>query len=45
MTDEELKQVLEEMRTMLGDLPNPEHEPKRFTYYVKLYKFYKNRNG
>ena len=43
MTDEELERVLDEMREFFGELPNPEHEPIRFAYYVKLWKYYKGR--
>jgi hypothetical protein len=44
VTEEELIKVVEEMEEMFGDsLPSPEHEPIRFAYYVKLYKFYKIR--
>lgn len=41
---EEVKKHIEEMHKMFGDLPDPKHEPKRFAYYVKLYKFFKTRN-
>jgi hypothetical protein len=45
MTDEELEKTLDEMREMFGsNFPNPEQEPIRFRHYVKLYKFYKERN-
>lgn len=28
------------------DVPNPEHEPKRFEYYVRLWRYYvSRRNG
>ena len=28
------------------DVPNPEHEPKRFAYYVKMWRYYiSKRNG
>jgi hypothetical protein len=43
MTEQELENVLDEMYARFGELPSPEHEPKRFKYYVKLYKFYKNQ--
>lgn len=45
MTDEEVTIVVEEMEKMLGALPSPEHEPIRFAHYVKLYKFYIERNS
>ena len=33
---------IEEFLKMYGDrLPNPEHCPKEFEYYVKLYKYVK----
>jgi len=42
MTDEELLKVYEiyeRMKKMFGDnLPDPEHYPKQFSYYVMLYK-------
>ena len=28
-----------------GRLPSPEHEPKRFAYFVKMFKYYKYRQG
>ena len=39
--DEEIKEFLEMFKNY--DIPNPEHYPKCFAYYVKLYKFYKSR--
>jgi hypothetical protein len=27
----------------IENLPNPEHEPRRFAYYVRLYRYYKSR--
>lgn len=48
MTDDELLiiyKIYEEMKEMFGDnLPNPEHHPRTFEYYVKLYKHCK-KNG
>lgn len=43
MTDQEIEQAYEEMKGMFEHLPNPEHEPRRFAYYVKLYFYYKGR--
>ena len=44
MTDEELLRILKEMQDMFPQLlPNPEQEPRRFAYYVKLYQYYKGR--
>jgi hypothetical protein len=45
MTDDEVKIVVEEMERMFGALPSPEHEPIRFAYLVKLYRFYVERNS
>ncbi len=45
MSEEELEQTVNEMIEMFGELPNPEQEPKRFAYYVKLFKYYKERNN
>lgn len=40
MTDEQIQQALEEMLTIFGGrLPSPEHEPRRFAYYVKMYRY------
>lgn len=42
MTDEEIENAYQEMVTMFGEnLPDPEHYPKIFSNYVKLWKFYK----
>ena len=41
MTNEQIKEFLEMFKHY--DLPNPEHYPRCFAYYVKLYKFYKSR--
>lgn len=39
MTDADLEHIYNNMVLMFGDrMPNPEREPRRFTYYVKLYK-------
>jgi len=39
MHDDEIKKHLERMLEIFGDsLPNVEHEPNRFKYYVKLYR-------
>ena len=41
MEKEELEKIHQEMVDIFGDhLPNPEQEPIRFAYYVKLYKYY-----
>lgn len=36
---------IDEMIKLFGDqLPNPEHYPIQFSYFVKLYKYYNARN-
>lgn len=40
MTDEEVLKLYDEMVEMYGDkLPNPEHEPRQFQYYIKLFLY------
>jgi hypothetical protein len=44
MTDEEALEKYDLLKEYFkDDLPNPEQEPIRFAYYVKLYKFYMER--
>ena len=43
MTDDEVMKMYEEMLEYFGQLPHPEHEPIRFAYYVKLFRYYKER--
>jgi hypothetical protein len=41
MTDEEVLAKYEAMKERFGDdLPDPEHEPIRFAYYVKVFNYY-----
>ena len=42
MTDEEAEKIIDEMESQFGVLPNPEHHPKQFNYYLKLYKYLKS---
>jgi len=43
MTDQEIQKAYEDMIEMWGDkLPNYEHEPLRFAFYVRMYKYLKN---
>lgn len=45
MSDEEVVRIYNDMLVIYGDkLPNPEHEPMVFSYYVKLYKYYHVKN-
>jgi hypothetical protein len=45
MTSEELEKIGQELVEMYGDnLPNHLHEPIRFAYYVKLYRYVKEKD-
>jgi hypothetical protein len=44
MTQSQIEQIIEEMLEYFGGtLPDPEHCPKQFAYYVKLFYYYKKR--
>lgn len=44
MNDEEIIRAYEEMLELWGsNLPNPIHEPRRFAFYVKMYKYFKSK--
>jgi len=41
MSDEQALELYEKMKSHFGDkLPDPEHEPMQFSYFVRLYKYY-----
>jgi hypothetical protein len=42
---DDIEKMLDEMYEHFGTLPSPEHEPKRFKHYVKLFKYYRSRNN
>jgi hypothetical protein len=45
MTNEQIAVAISEMIEMFGDkLPDPEHCPKEFQYYIKLYLYEKKVN-
>jgi hypothetical protein len=45
MTDDEYEKIGAELIEMFGDkLPNHLNEPMRFAYYVKLYRYVKEKN-
>ncbi len=44
MTEQEALKIYEEMTEMFGELPNPDHHPRMFAYYFKLYMHCK-KNG
>lgn len=43
MSDQELEKILNEMEQLFGNLPNPIQEPIRFKYYVRIWKYIKER--
>jgi hypothetical protein len=43
MNEKQLDEILDEMYAMFSIVPSPEHEPKRFAYYVKLYRYLKGK--
>jgi hypothetical protein len=46
MTDNEVMQRYQQLIDEFGDkLPNPEHCPKEFAYYVKLYTYYEKHKN
>lgn len=41
MTDQEMLDIYRQMKLRYGDrLPDPEHSPMQFAYYVKLFLYY-----
>ena len=40
MTDQEVLEHYAKMVEMFNDIPDPEHYPRIFAYYVKLYNYY-----
>lgn len=44
MSETNIEELLDKMFDHFGTLPSPEHEPKRFAWYVKVFKYYQNRN-
>jgi hypothetical protein len=46
MTDEQALEFYNELKEHFGDkLPNFEHYPRQFAYYVRLYRYYKTRSN
>lgn len=46
MTDQQILDTYNQMVEQYGDaLPNPEHCPKEFQYYVKLFTYTQNANS
>ena len=44
MTEQEIETAYNEMLEMWGDkLPNFEQEPRRFAFYVKMWKYAKSK--
>ena len=43
MTDEEVQKIYADLEKEFGDnLPNYQHQPRQFLYYIKLYIHKKN---
>lgn len=42
MTDAQIERIYDAMIAVWEVLPNPEQEPRRFEYYVKLFKYCHN---
>jgi hypothetical protein len=41
MSDEQIMSTYEKLKQHFGDkLPDPEHSPLQFAYFVKIYKYY-----
>jgi hypothetical protein len=40
---EDLEKTIEEFYERFPNPPNPEHEPKRFAWYVKMFKYFKEK--
>jgi len=41
MSDNELELIMNRMKEVFGEsLPNPNHEPKRFYHYAKMYWYF-----
>lgn len=36
----EVKKHYFKMKKMFSSLPNPDHQPKQFEFYVKMYKYH-----
>ena len=46
VSDDEIEFHWDNMVKAFGsNLPNPDHEPRRFNYYVKLYKYLLTKHG
>ena len=43
MIEDEIKEFLEYYEGT--ELPNPEHEPRRFAYYVKMFRYWKSKQN
>jgi len=46
MTDEQVLKIYEELKEQFGDkLPDPEHYPRTFEYFIRLYKHCKRNES
>lgn len=42
---EDLEKIIEKFYKKFPNAPNPEREPKRFAWYVKVFKYLQNTNN
>jgi len=42
---EQAEKIIDEMEIRFGTLPNPDHYPKQFVYYLKLFKYIKENDN
>lgn len=45
MTDEEMMKIYEDMKKTFGDdldIPNPEHSPMVFEYFLRVFRYYES---
>ena len=43
MIEKEIEEFLEYFKD--SELPNPEHEPIRFAYYVRMFRYWKSKQN
>jgi hypothetical protein len=43
MSDDDILKFVTEMEEFYGSLPSPIHEPIRFAHYIKMYRYYRER--
>jgi hypothetical protein len=43
MSEDDIIKFVTEMEEFYGSLPDPVHEPIRFAHYIKMYRYYRER--